>query len=150
MPECALASSIASRVSFVNLQKFTFQAWLDPRSMKMLAPAQKMRSFRLVTTTACTSGMLEADPLNRVGQLDVDAEVVRVQLEPIVGRQARVLLHVHRERRDGSVERQLPVPVAGRDRSRTTRAPAWRVVVAIDVLDSLPACREASQGTILR
>ena len=55
-PECALASSIASRVSFVNLQKFTFHAWLDPRSMKMFAPAQKMRSFRLVMTTAWTSG----------------------------------------------------------------------------------------------
>ena len=47
---------MASRVSFVNLQKFTFHACVEPRSMKMLAPAQKMRSFRLVTTTAWTSG----------------------------------------------------------------------------------------------
>jgi hypothetical protein len=56
IPECALASSIASRVSFVNLQKLTFQAWLEPRNMKMLAPAQKIRSFRLVMTTVWTSG----------------------------------------------------------------------------------------------
>jgi hypothetical protein len=56
MPECALASSIARRVSLVNLQKFTFHACVEPRSMKMFAPAQKMRSFRLVRTTACTSG----------------------------------------------------------------------------------------------
>ena len=81
MPECALASSIASRVSLVNLQKFTFHACVEPRSMKMLAPAQKIRSFRLVMTTARTSGMLEADALDRVGELDVDAEVVGVQLE---------------------------------------------------------------------
>ena len=56
MPEFSLASSIAKRVSFVNLQKFTFHACVEPRSMKMFAPAQKMRSFRLVTTTARTSG----------------------------------------------------------------------------------------------
>ena len=62
----------------------------------MFAPAQKTRSFRLVMTTDADLGMLEADALNRVGELDVDAEVVRVQLEPVVGRQAGVLLHVHR------------------------------------------------------
>ena len=44
------------RVSLVNLQKFTFQAWLDRPSMKMFAPEQKMRSFRLVTITVRTSG----------------------------------------------------------------------------------------------
>ena len=32
-PECALESSIPLRVSLVNLQKFTFQAWLDSPSM---------------------------------------------------------------------------------------------------------------------
>ena len=56
MPECALASSIARRVSLVNLQKFTFHACVEPRSMKMFAPAQKIRSFRLVMTTVRTSG----------------------------------------------------------------------------------------------
>jgi hypothetical protein len=52
--------------------------------------------------------------LNRIGELDVDAEVVRVQLQAIVGPQPRVLAHVHRERGDRTVERQLPVLVLGR------------------------------------
>jgi hypothetical protein len=55
-PEWALASSMASRVSLVNLQKFTLKPWLEPPSMKMLAPAQKTRSFMLAMTTAWTSG----------------------------------------------------------------------------------------------
>ena len=44
------------RVSLVNLQKFTFHAWVDKPSMKMFAPEQKMRSRKLVTTTLLTSG----------------------------------------------------------------------------------------------
>ena len=99
----------------MNLQKLTFQAWLDPRNMKMFAPAQKIRSLRLVTTTRADFRMLEADALNRISQLDVDAEVVRVQLELVVGREPAVLLHVHRQRRDRTVERQLPVAIAARD-----------------------------------
>ena len=56
MPLFALMSSMPRRVSLVNLQKFTLKPWLELPSMKMLAPAQKMRGFRLVSTTACTSG----------------------------------------------------------------------------------------------
>ena len=108
-PECWLASSIASRVSLVYLQKLTFQACVDPRSMKMFAPAQNTRSFRLVTTTV---GMLEADAVDRVGQLDVDAEIVRVQLQAVIADEAAVLLHIHRQRRDGPVEGEPPVPIA--------------------------------------
>ena len=44
------------RVSLVNLQKFTFHAWLDTPSMKMLAPEQKTRSLALVMMTERTSG----------------------------------------------------------------------------------------------
>ncbi len=44
------------RVSLVNLQKFTFHAWLDAPSMKMLAPEQNTRSLRLVITTVRTAG----------------------------------------------------------------------------------------------
>ena len=47
---------MANRVSLVNLQKFTFHGWLDCASMRMFAPAQNMRSFALVTTTARTCG----------------------------------------------------------------------------------------------
>ncbi|EWS62497.1 hypothetical protein Y695_04275 [Hydrogenophaga sp. T4] len=49
-------SSMPLRVSLVNLQKFTFQAWLETPSMKMLAPEQNTRSLPLVTTTVRTSG----------------------------------------------------------------------------------------------
>ena len=52
----------------------------------MLAPAQKIRSFRLVMTTTRDFRVLEADALDGVGELDVDAEIVRVQLELVVGR----------------------------------------------------------------
>ena len=56
MPECAELSSMPLRVSLVNLQKFTFQAWLETPSMKMLAPEQKTRSLALVTMTDRTCG----------------------------------------------------------------------------------------------
>jgi hypothetical protein len=39
-------SSRPLRVSLVNLQKFTFQAWLDTPSMKMLAPEQNTGPWR--------------------------------------------------------------------------------------------------------
>ena len=39
----------------------------------MLAPAQNMRSLALVSTTHFTCGMLEADAVQRVVQLDIDA-----------------------------------------------------------------------------
>jgi hypothetical protein len=55
-PEWAVASSISLRVSLVNLQKFTFHGWLLWASIRMLAPAQKLRSFALVSTTARTCG----------------------------------------------------------------------------------------------
>src|SRR5205809_4406441 len=56
--------------------------------------------------------MLEPDPLNGIGELDVDAEIVRVELQTVVGTKAPVFLDVHRECRHRTVERQLPVPVA--------------------------------------
>ena len=57
-------------------------------------------------------GMLEPEALNRVGELDVDAEVVRVQLELVIRRQPGVLADVHRERRDRRVDGELPVAIA--------------------------------------
>ena len=44
------------RVSLVNLQKLTFQACAEPASMRMLAPAQKIFSLPLVSTTVRTAG----------------------------------------------------------------------------------------------
>ena len=58
--------------------------------------------------------MLEAQPLHGVGELDVDAEIVGIQLELIALEQAAILVDVHGERRDVAFDGQLPVPVARR------------------------------------
>ena len=58
--------------------------------------------------------MLEAQTLNRVGELDVDGEVVGVELQLVVGRQAGVLADIHRQRGDGSpggIKGEFPVLV---------------------------------------
>ena len=82
----------------------------------MLAPEQKMRSLPLVKTIAFTLGVLEADALQRIGELDVDAQVVRVELERVAGAKALVLPHVEDQARHGSAvllrELQAPVTVA--------------------------------------
>ena len=69
------------RVSLVNLQKFTFHACGEAASIRMFAPAQKIFSLPLVSTTARDLGVLEPQPLDRVVQLDVHAEVVGVELQ---------------------------------------------------------------------
>src|SRR3989454_3362011 len=58
--------------------------------------------------------VLEPEPLDRVGELDVHAEVVRVELELVARPEPAVLLHVHGERGDGPVEAELPVLVPRR------------------------------------
>ena len=57
--------------------------------------------------------MLEAQPLQRVGEFDVDAEIVGIQLQKIALEQAAILVHVHGEGGDVAIDRQFPVPVAG-------------------------------------
>ena len=42
----------------------------------------------------------------------LNAPNVRIELEPIVGREAAVLLHVHRERRDRTVDGEPPVAIS--------------------------------------
>ena len=56
--------------------------------------------------------MLEADPLNGVVQLDVDAEVVRVELQRVAWTDPAIFLDIHQERRDRAVEQEPPVAVA--------------------------------------
>ncbi len=58
--------------------------------------------------------LLEAQPLDGVSQLDVHAEIIRVQLELVAVKQRRVFLHVHRQRGDAAVNLQLPVLVLRR------------------------------------
>jgi hypothetical protein len=78
----------------VNLQKFTFQAWLETPSMKMLAPEQNTFSLALVITTVRTSGCSKRMRLIGVVQLDVHAQVVAVELELVAGAQAGVFVEV--------------------------------------------------------
>ena len=88
-------------------------------------------------------GVLEADALDRVGELDVDAEVVGVQLEPVVGREAGVLLDVHRQRRDRAVEASASsgdsdrVRFRRRRRSATSRYPSGQAYAALGPADEL-------------
>ena len=58
--------------------------------------------------------MLEAQALERVGELDVDAEIVGIELEQIALEQAAVLVDVHGQRGDVAIDRELPMLVAGR------------------------------------
>src|SRR5204862_106697 len=58
-------------------------------------------------------GMLEAQPLHGVGQLDVDAEVVGVELELVAWPETRILVHIHGEIGDAVLCCELPMPVAG-------------------------------------
>ena len=58
--------------------------------------------------------MLEAQPLDGVGEFDVDTEVVGIQLELVAFEQGALFVDVEKERRDIAVDLELPVPVAGR------------------------------------
>ncbi len=55
--------------------------------------------------------VLEAQALHRVVELDVDAEVVRVELELVVAAQPTGRVDLHRERGDRSVDAEPPVAV---------------------------------------
>ncbi len=58
--------------------------------------------------------MLEADALQDVVQLNVDAEIVGVQLELVAGLQTAIFVDVHGEGRNAAVDREFPVAeVAG-------------------------------------
>ena len=60
------------------------------------------------------AGMLEAQPLHRVGEFDIDAEIVGIQLELIALEQPAILIDIHRQGRDVAVDIELPMPVARR------------------------------------
>src|SRR6266852_346625 len=60
------------------------------------------------------AGMLEAQPLDSVGQFNVDAKIVGIELELITLEQPAILVDVHGERRDVISDSELPMPVARR------------------------------------
>ena len=81
--------------------------------MRMLAPAQNTAVLaRLGARSTFHLGMLEAQPLQRVGELDIDAEIVGIELELVALEQAAVLVDVHGQLGDVAVEAQLPMPIA--------------------------------------
>ena len=80
----------------------------------MLAPAQNTRFLPERMHHDLHRGMLEAQPLHGIRQLDIDAEVVGIELELVALEQAAILVDVHGERRDIADDVELPVPVARR------------------------------------
>ena len=78
----------------------------------MLAPEQNMRSLPLVMHQAAHAGMLEAQPLQRIRELDVDAEIVGIELELVAGLDAALLVDIECQRRELAVDRKPPVHVA--------------------------------------
>ena len=56
--------------------------------------------------------MFEAQPLERVGEFDIDAEIVGIQFQIVAFEQAGFLVDIHGERRHVAVDRELPMPVA--------------------------------------
>ena len=109
-----MESSRPLRVSLVNLQKLTLWAWVAPASMRMLAPAQNTRFLAGAQDHDLHAGMLEAQPLHRVREFDVDAEIVGIQLELIALEQPAILVDIHGQRRDVAIDIELPMPVARR------------------------------------
>ncbi len=58
--------------------------------------------------------MLEAQPLERVGKFDIDAEIVGIEFQVVAFEQRALFVDVEEERRDIAVDLELPMPVAGR------------------------------------
>ena len=58
--------------------------------------------------------MLEAQPLDGVGKLDIDAEIVGIELELVALEQRALLVDVEKERGDIAVDLELPMAIAGR------------------------------------
>ena len=56
-------------------------------------------------------GMGEAQALDHVGELDVDAEVVGVELQRVAGLETGALVDRHAEHGDVALQLELPVPV---------------------------------------
>ena len=80
----------------------------------MLAPAQNTLSSAAGDDDRLDARMLEPQPLQRVVQLDVDAQVVGVQLQLVVVAQATARIDRHGQRRDRPVDVEAPVAVLRR------------------------------------
>ena len=56
-------------------------------------------------------GMLEADAVERIGQFDIDTEIVRVELEPVAGIEPAILLDIEGQGRDRARAFEAPMPI---------------------------------------
>ena len=94
------------RVSLVNLQKLTFQAWLD-------TPSARAKDAVLAAgdDDAAHVGVLKADAVERVMQLNVHPQVVAVELELVARTNPTVLRNVEGQPCNGALDRQGPVAV---------------------------------------
>src|SRR5579862_1455601 len=57
--------------------------------------------------------MFESNPLKRIMQLDVYAEIVRVQFELVTRTYPSVLLNTHHKSSDSTLDGQFPVAIVG-------------------------------------
>jgi hypothetical protein len=57
-------------------------------------------------------GMLETQPLHRIGQLDIDPEIVGIELQFGAGEQAAGGIDIERQRRHGPFAGETPMPIA--------------------------------------
>ena len=101
-----LESSMPLRVSLVNLQKFTLQACVDVAEHVDVGAGAEHALLAAGEHDAADLGMLEADAVQRVVQLDIDAEIVGIELELVAGHEAAILGDVERQRRHRPVDRR--------------------------------------------
>ena len=96
----------------MNLQKFTLWSCVREAEHVDVGAGAEHAVALAADHHGADLGMLEAQALHHVGQLDVDAEVVGVELQLVAGLEAAILVHVHGEVGDAVLERELPVFVA--------------------------------------
>ena len=58
--------------------------------------------------------MLEAQPLDRIIELDIDTQIIGIQLQLIALEQASLFVHIHDQGRNLSIDLEAPMLVAGR------------------------------------
>ena len=105
---------MASRVSLVNLQKFTFWRMRRFAEHADIGAGAEHIVLAGLDDDRAHFRMLEAQPLHRVVEFDIDAEVVGVELEFVAVEQPAGLIDVHDQIGDVAVALDAPVAVARR------------------------------------
>ncbi len=96
---------MASLVSLVNLQEIHLvTVGLALASMRILAPAQNTPALPEAQDYRANFQVLKAEPRDRVGQFDVDAEIGEVEFQLVAAKQRRQGIDVHRQRGHRSIK----------------------------------------------